>query len=282
MQISNKTIKMISKLKNIFKSPSNIVKSLAKDKLDDIILHNRNTLKLFDIWLSEKDWRESYYGYGVPENIYPLLNLDVGDEVIYTDLINYYSEHFNKVHYLELGVSVGKNFMQLAHFFKDATLIGLDIENINPVIEEKLSLTDTAIWDSKDWSLRKENSYLKTYDIGSNKVKYVAGDIWDETSWEKLNGNKFNIIFSDALHDPKALLWEYEMIKKYNLLADEFLFFWDDLNNGLEKSFEIIANDMVENGKIDKKFVNLIKINGWLGKNYPYKHDVGMISSFKL
>ena len=110
----------------------------------------------------------------------------------------------------------------------------------------------------------------------------MAGDIWDENSWPKLSGKKFNLVFADALHDPKALLWEYEMIEKYSLLDENFIYFWDDLNNGLENSFKTIVGDLKVKRWIKNDKIYLIKINGWLGNNYHLKPDVGIISNLKL
>jgi len=76
------------------------------------------------------------------------------------------------------------------------------------------------------------------------KIYYLAGDIYDESCWSKLQGRKFNIIFSDALHIPDAPLYEFKMLKKYNLLADKFMIFWDDLNHGLERSFIHIFDEL--------------------------------------
>ena len=37
-----------------------------------------------------------------------------------------------------------------------------------------------------------------------------------------MEGNQFNLVFSDALHTPEAILFEFEMLAKYGLLADKF------------------------------------------------------------
>lgn len=275
---------MIKKIlsKPIIVAPKSNVVIEDESNLNDIITQNRATLKGFSKWLTREDWQNAYYWYGVPEEIFSLLDLEIGDEVVYTDLMAYYAKQFRNVHYLELGVSVGKNFMQLANFFQNSVLTGFDIENINPTIREYFSSGIQQTWKTKKGSLRKELSYFNTYSYKTNTVNYLAGDIWDEESWKRLKGSKFNIIFSDALHDPNALLWEYEMIKKYDLLADEFMFFWDDLNNGLDDSFKLIAADLIKRKIIVDTNVFLIKINGWLGKNYPIKHDVGILSTFNL
>ena len=39
--------------------------------------------------------------------------------------------------------------------------------------------------------------------VGGNQVWYVAGDVLDDGCWARLQGRKFNFIFSDALHRPE-------------------------------------------------------------------------------
>lgn len=263
-------------LKRIFKPKNSF--TFSGKKMEEIVRKNRNSLKIASSWIDNEAFRNSYYNYGVPDNIKPLLDIDIGDGITYSDLILYYSRHLNKINYLELGVSVGKNFLQMAKGFENASLTGFDIENINPLIHNNFIFLNNETWASKPSSLRTEHSKLSNYYYQSNSISYIAADIWDENSWAKLEGNKFNIIFSDALHDAEALLWEYKMIDKYQLLDNEFLIVWDDLNNGLERSFYKIAESLKEQYNLQDKNVRLIKINGWLGKN-EIKHDVGFITN---
>jgi hypothetical protein len=277
---------MIQILKRILKTRNHKYTSKYKindvDILNTICEKNRSTLKKVKKWLISEVAEKSYFQYGVPDDIKTLLDLDIGNELTYTDLIAYYSRLFNTVNYLELGVSVGKNFLQLAEQFENAIITGYDIENINPVLESFFEFKSVIKWATPSQSIRKEDSSLKQYLYKTNHVKYLAGDIWDESTWEKLYGGKFNVIFSDALHDPKALLWEFEMMSKYDLLNDKFIIFWDDLNNGLKQSFFYIAKQSMNKYGVTRDNIHLIKINGWLGQNYPIKHDVGFISNLDL
>jgi hypothetical protein len=278
MMIRSSEIRAFIKLKIKFKTTYQIGDKTLFEQIKNV---NRKTLSEVPKWLTKKTLTKSYFNYGVPDTVMDLLNKDVGRETTYTDLIAYYSKKLTKINFLELGVSVGKNFFQLANIFDHATLTAYDIENINDVLADKLQYHDKVEWNAPEKSLRKEKSSLSKFTYNNNNVNYLAGDIWDENSWSKLKGNKFNIIFSDALHDPEALLWEYKMIKKYDLLADDFIFFWDDLNAGLKESFEFIANDLkVANKKITNKPYYL-KLNGWLGVN-EHQHEVGIISNITL
>jgi hypothetical protein len=272
-------------LKDLFKKkiiPNNEISINDDLKFSLVMSENRESLKKIINWLPKDTWENSYYGYGVPDKIFNLLDLDIGLSPSYSDLICYYGSQIKEPNYLELGVSVCKNFWQIMNYFEKATLTGFDIENFNPAIKNKISELSSREWSTKPGSLRIEKSNFKEYEYQTNKIKYLAGDIWDENSWKILEGEKFNIIFSDALHDPKALLWEYKMIEKYNLLADEFIFFWDDLTHGLEISFLEIATQLKKKYSLKNSNIKQIKINGWLGENYPIKHDVGIISNLNL
>ncbi len=255
---------------------------MEQSQLNAIIKENRESLRKVPSWVNDQIKKDSFYNYGIPDNISALINLEIGDEVTYTDLIVYLCRKLKSVNYLELGVSVGKNFFQVANQTKSANLTGFDIENINPLLERHFSFINETNWPTKPDSVREQESYIKTYKFLSNKVNYMAGDIWDENCWKKLNGNKYNVIFSDALHDPKALVWEYAMIEKYALLDNDFLMFWDDLNNGLEQSFYKIAKSLKQKFNLKNQNIRLIKINGWLGQNYPIKHDVGIVTNLFL
>lgn len=243
--------------------------------------NNRKALDTVDNWVPDEIFTGSYFNYGVPDFLKPIINLPVGNENTYTDLVTYYSRMLGKINYLELGISVGKNFYQLLNTFENSSLTAYDVENINPVLASKLEKGETKSWDTKADSMRLEKSAMTEFKYKSNRVKYLAGDIWDENSWAKLKGEKFNIIFSDALHDPKALLWEYDMIKKYDLLADKFMIFWDDLNHGLEESFYEIAIGLKRDYRLKKEQIILGKVNGWCGV-HEQKHDVGIVTNLTL
>jgi hypothetical protein len=276
-------ILMIEKLRELIGRRNEIYTTqfpaIRKAVLKEIISKNRNVLETVPNWLSKQTRDSSYYMYGVPEDIFPLLDLRIDEEVTYTDLMVYFSKYLKTVNYLELGVSVGKNFYQLANQFTNAEMVGFDIENINPTIERYFDFISEKSWSTMNTSIRSEDSSIKVYKYKSNQISYLAADIWDENSWAMLKNRKFNLIFSDALHDPNALLWEFDMIKKYGLLDNEFIIIWDDLNHGLENSFYKIAVELKQTYKLKKKNIRKIKVNGWLGNNYPFKHDVGIISN---
>jgi len=240
---------------------------------------NRQSLNKIETWVNQGAFDSSYYNYGVPDLAVGLLDKTVGDETTYSDIMLYCSKALGPVNYLEIGVSVGKNFYQMAEGLETSQLTGFDIEEIHPVLKEQFAQKEVIkIGQPHEGSLRKQPPTVSTYSYNSNSITYLAADIWDENAWAKLHGQKFNLIFSDALHIEEALIWEYEMIKKYKLLDNDFIFMWDDLSCGLEKSLAKIALDLQHTTGLLKKHCKIGQVNGWLGTNEP-AHNVGFIAS---
>lgn len=249
-------------------------------KLKHIIEHNRLILKKVNNWVDDEVYRNSIFQYGMPEEVKAVINKDIGKDITYSDALLYLSNQLKKqINYLELGVSVGKNFFQVLNYLKNSNLVAFDIENINPVLEsfmyDKLILHE---WDTMNGSIRKEKSTLSSYNAtNNNQVMYLSGDIWDEKSWLRLSGKKFNLIFSDAFHSPDALMYEYNMLKKYELLdSEEFIIMWDDLGGEMTKAFMEICNDLRSEFQLHKSACFILPLNGWIGVNWN-QHNVGII-----
>lgn len=253
---------------------------ITSDSIFSVIRKNRETLSLVDDWIDESAFRSSCFRYGIPDFIKTEINKPVNESMTYTDLMLFLAnKHFDELHYFEIGVSVGKNFFQLINGRERGEFIGFDIEDINPVLEKRLSYTGIHDWDTPGNSIKKTKSSFKEYSYNTKKVGYLSADVWDENSWSKLNGKKFNVVFSDALHTPKAILFEFEMLAKYKLLDSKFIIIWDDLVGNMKKSFYKIIKKYNERYGI--KDIYLLEINGWVGQNES-PHSVGIISNFKL
>ena len=251
-----------------------------KPVMDDIIKQNRNSLSLIEDWIDEKAFENSFFKYGVPDFIKEHINKPINNSVTYTDVMVYIGgEYFKKINYLEIGVSVGKNFFQLLTTLNHSHFTAFDIEEINPVLADCLLFKEKREWPTPQGSIKKTNSSLKTFEFRGMGIDYLCADVWDENSWAKLKGNKFNLIFSDALHSHKAILFEFEMLVKYNLLDDKFVIVWDDLVGKMKDSFFKIIKKYHENYQI--KDVYLLNVNGWVGEN-EVPHSVGIISNFPL
>jgi hypothetical protein len=272
---------MINPLKSLFQkevtAKSNI--PFTAEQLAGAIRINRESLQLIDNFIDEEAFARSYFQYGVPGILMPLINKPIDDTPTYTDLMTFIAKkYFDKVNYLEIGVSVGKNFFQMLHGLHNAQLTGIDIEEINPVIEKKLDAGTRTEWATPAGSIKKNASSLKTYTFGNKNVNYLSADVWDANSWAKLEGNKYNIVFSDALHTPKAILFEFEMLYKYRLLDERFIIVWDDLVGKMRNSFFKIIRKYNEVYQI--KDIYLLEVNGWVGQHEGTAHSVGIISNF--
>ncbi len=247
---------------------------------ESIIKKNRGYLGQIPDWIDESAFKDSCFQYGVPDFIRGDLNRPINHQSTYTDIMVYLAQkNFQSIHYLEIGVSVGKNFYQVMKSLPQGHFMGFDIEEINPVLANRMEFVSEEKWDTPANSIKKNSSSLKRYDFEGKRVEYLAGDVWDENSWKKLSGRKYNMVFSDALHSDEAILFEFEMLVKYQLLADKFIIFWDDLHGKMKKAFLNIVSRYDQQYKIAD--VYLIQINGWIGQHEP-KHPVGIISNFDL
>jgi hypothetical protein len=216
--------------------------------------------------------------YGLPENRRHLIDTEIPDEITYTDAILYLSRFLKKrPTYLELGVSVGKNFLQVANALKGSALFGFDVEDINPTLEAFFSKLGRVEWETNGDSEKKGKSSCTAYRYlpNQNSINYVSGDVFDEKSWVRLSGTRFNLVFSDAFHSPEALLHEQTMLTKYDLLdPDEFILVWDDLTGPMENAFEQIWTDLRRRFNLSRSSKVRLLLNGWLGLRV---HEVGLI-----
>lgn len=279
-----KTIETLSRLKNKLKKLSNsrrISKIFPKNKIEPIINFNRETLKKINNWIDDEVYEKSIYQYGLPRQVRHIIDREIDADITYTDTILFLSSFLKKdINYLELGVSVGKNFFQVTNFLKNSNITGFDIEDINPTLERFFSKKNRIEWETMKGSMKKKNSSINTYlyEPNNNKIWYLSGDVFDEKSWQRLSGNKYNIIFSDAFHSPEALLIEYEMVKKYGLIdEEEFILIWDDLHGEMEISFNKIWLDLQQKYNLKENDKLRICLNGWLGQN-EFVHEIGIIS----
>ena len=273
---------MLALLKRIFPGqiPAKPVFQFPYDQMDEIKKINRLSLGLINEWIDDTAFNKSCFNYGVPDFIKTEINKPIGNTLTYTDLMLFICQkHFPLIQYLEIGVSVGKNFFQLLNAHQKGKFTGFDIEEINPVLEQRLTLKSKVEWETPLRSIKNNHSSFKTYQFRGTDVSYLSADVWDENSWSKLSGKKFNIVFSDALHTPQAILFEFKMLVKYDLLDDQFVIFWDDLVGKMKNSFFKIIRKYDKLYKIQD--IYLLNINGWVGENEP-PHTVGVISNFNL
>lgn len=251
---------------------------LNKRELIKINLKNRATLSRVPMWISDEVRRNSVFQYGIPDSILHLIDDDIGDGITYTDALVVVSKKLKKqISYLEIGVSVGKNFLQIIDRLESAQLTGFDIEEINPVLDSKLNMISTRTWPTKKGSLKKKDSSFTTYTVSesTNTVRYLSGDVFDTASWAQLYGEKFNLVFSDAFHSAEAMFCEYDMLTKFHLLdSGDIVMMWDDLGGEMTLAFEQICQRLKQMRPDLGATSFIVPLNGWLGVNEA-KHLIG-------
>lgn len=264
----------------------NLSELFRSDHMNEIIQKNRETLTKVSRWVEDDVYKNAFFWYGLPESVKHLIDLPIGNEVTYSDAIVALAHQLKKpINYLEIGVSLGKNFFQVLNAVSNANCFAFDIENINPTLErffqnkKSLGTWPTSIkFPINPISLKKNDSSLTSYSYEptNNQVAYLSGDIFDEKSWEQLCGKKYNLIFSDAYHHPAALLLEYDMLEKFNLLDDEFVIVWDDLGGDMSEAFYKIFKRLQQRFNLSDDNKSIVQLRGWLGI-HEYCHNIGII-----
>ena len=259
--------------------------AIDRPLMAEIMRQNRAVLAKIPNWIEDADYEGSIFHYGLPRQIRPFINRPIGEEMTYSDLIAYFARGLKApVRYFELGVSVGKNFFQMLPQLKGADIVVLDIEDIiediNPVLERVLDKRSSVEWETMAESLRKRPSRLTEYSFAANnnRVRYLAGDVFDEASWQRLAGEKFNLVFSDAYHSGDALIREWEKLKRFELLdAREFTMLWDDLDSPeMQSAFAQIVAEMQTLYGVAREDCGIGRAHGWIGPHEP-PHQVGLV-----
>ena len=234
---------------------------LNKNKeLLEIINKNRTYLKTIKKFLSEDSYAQN--DYGVQRRIYNNLEKEIVKIPTYSDLLIFFIKKLfnNKVNYLEIGVSVLKNYLQINNGVSDSNIVGFDINDLNPNF---INLN----------KIQKNN----------NNLIYFKGNVLSKEDAEKFNEtfkDKFDLVFSDALHEPEAIRSEYELIIKNNL-KNKFLIYYDDLDfAGIEDELGKIRKDL-ENHLDESINFYTLNIYGWIGQHEKL-HKNGILTTFDL
>jgi len=244
---------------------------LPKNKeIRKIIDKNRKFIKTQQPIFSKEEFDKNQYGMSYQN--FKNINKDINSFITYSDLLNFIIEELyeRKINYLEIGSSVMKNFIQISNFANNSKLYCFDINEV-PQKYSNLYKNRNLV----------ESKRLYSGEVNSNKIYYFKGDVLSELDaleFKNTLENKFDLIFSDALHQPDAVLSEFTKIIKPNLSA-EFTIYYDDLDfPGLEDTFF----DIFENLKISNKvYATTFYIYGWMGQ-YEKVHKNGIISTNNL
>lgn len=252
---------------------------IPKRELASIIHSNRLALARIPIWVEIKTLQRSLFNYGLGPRTLPHINATVDSSCTYADLLVYYAKRLHgPLKYLELGVSVGKTFWQMLCNSGGGRLVGFDIEEMNPVLEQQLTFKERWEWLTRTGSIKKTASSCATYAHAESKseVSYICGDILDETAWQALKGSTFNLILSDAFHSAEALQKEWEMMTSLNLFdPQQCVVVWDDLNGAMHDWFLKQRREIAAVLGVAPARVRTVFVNGWMGK-HESPHRVGV------
>ena len=259
-------------------------------KLAQIKRTNREAIHSIT-WYNEDLFARSLNNYGISLASAPLLDSEIGAETTLSDVVTYHCAQLRSpVHYLEIGVSVGKNFVQVLTGSVEGCFSGFDIEDINPAITRDLRHLSREEWPALDPETarrasgvdlsRRSPSSLDIFEDRSGKkmVRYLAGNVFDERCWQVLAREKYDLIFSDALHTGPGIKHEYSMMKKYKLIGSGPLtIIWDDLHfPGMREAFLDITNDLRATFGAGRCSRSLHLVDGWMGRHEGFRHLVGV------
>ena len=269
--------KLVEKFKiYVFNFLSIFYKASNKD-LIKVRSKNREYLSKVGEFLPQNQYE--IVDYGIPINIYKNINKSINNSITYSDLIAYLIQKIykNSLNYLEIGVSVMKNFMQVDNSVSNSNLWAYDI---NPVVGRFSNLFSDL--ESRN---EQQESKLLFSNKTQNKLTYFKGDVLNEVDHKlfnqklNINNTQFDFILSDAMHTSEGVYSEYINLIKENL-ADNFIIYYDDLD--FLELFETV-NKIYEDLKQDFENINFYTfwINGWVGQ-HEKMHKNGIITTYKI
>jgi hypothetical protein len=203
--------------------------------------------------MTREERDDGVFKYGMTDEALALIDKPTNDEPTIADYLCSLVDR--PMRYLELGVSAGKTFYQVA---ARVTKFG---------------------GASCAFDIEKPSRALSSVTSFDGSTRYVQGDVMDSANWRIVGPRPFDLIFSDALHEPYALLVEYAMMRHHRLLADRVTIVWDDVETvAMRFSVEAIAADLSMAGwPASPRFTRL---NGWLGQ-HEHKHMVGVVEAVR-
>ncbi len=247
----------------------NILNKFYKNKnleLMSIKSKNREYLQSIPYFITQDIYATN--DYGIPPGIYKNINKLIDNSETYTDLLAFLIDNlFGKsINYLETGVSILKNYLQLDNFLENSKMFAYEIEDVNPLFADLFTTRDR----------------MKIHQ-GKNTLNYFKGDLMNKSDNnyfnDKLDNINFDVIFSDAHHQHWSLIWEYKKILKPNL-SDNFLIYFDDAHfPNMEDAILDIKADLEY--KYTKVYGVSYFVNGWVGQ-YEKMHKNIVLSTFDV
>lgn len=273
--------------------------------------YERNQVTRYSVlsWISRDDWMSppSLFNYGLPDHVFHLVNLDVGEFPIGHDLISFLGTHLqshlstqSRLNFLEIGVSVGKSLMtQLQFFGENALVMAFDVEDINPTFENMLSPGDHLMLDSftdeklvqgaktlrRKSGSQRVDTIKQFFSPSGGELRYLSTDEFNILGWDHLQkqGIIFDLIYSDAFHEPSALLFEAEQLLTRGLVnLNAFAIVWDDCDGDMvNKGVCPILDKLKIKVGSNVLYSGVFKIGGWLGVHEEL-HSTCIMSTLPL
>ncbi len=238
------------------------------ENFKNIINKNRQSLDHFGELINYKEYEE--IDYGIPSKNFKLIDKQINKTPSNLDLIIFLLGLAKKdtLNYLEIGVSVMKNFMLVDSFLEKSNLVAYDL---NPIVKKN---------NKKFQLLDKSSNRLFVSNETNNTLYYFKGDVLnfkDTKEFNEMLNLNYDFVYSDALHTKEGVLSEYKNLVKHNL-NEKFILYYDDLDikwdtQTVEKAVFEIFDELKT--KVQNLKLYTFWINGWLGQNEkPHKNAV--------
>jgi hypothetical protein len=281
----------------------------APPTLQECHARNQRTRTAVTSWISRNDWLvpPSLYGFGLPEYVYPTINNNVGPLPIGHDLLSFFGSQLlavtgnaRRLQYFEVGVSVGKClFTQLEFFGSTATIFAYDVEDINPTFARMLTPGTPHVLDSfseerlksgkktirRRPGTERTDTIKKFISPAGGELRYLAADEYNSEGWAHLKQQNvsFDLIYSDAFHEPPALLFEAEQLLSHELInLKSFAIVWDDcLADMVAEAVCPIIERMRRIPGLPRLYSELAEIHGWTGIN-DSPHQTCILSTLDI
>lgn len=238
---------------------------------------NRELLRRTGPWVDREAIAASRLHYGLDHlTAFEILTADSGErDPTLTDLVCLMARRTPQLSYLEIGVSVGRNLWQVMHACRGARITGMDMDPLYPPLAKRL-----VPEEEPEVSAGAAKVQRFSYPSHGHAVELVVGDVLAETTWAALEGRRFNLIFSDALHAPEAILYEWHQLVSRRLLSPGgFAMLWDDLGpQPMRAAFDRIAADAIARLGATPETCWYLHMPGWLGA-HELPHAIGMIQA---
>jgi hypothetical protein len=158
--------------------------------------------------------------------------------------------------------------------FPNSISVGLDVEEVNPVLLSPFASpalewqSDTPyLVDTFSGERREKRASLTRL---SKNSSYLSADLFRDDTWAILQGQTFNLIFSDAVHSPDAVRAEMQFSLRHELIDKvRFAMFWDDLWGGMQTAFMDNVKELCAMFNRGEEAIRLFKLYGSCGHERP-------------